>query len=258
MTERYSADFDKTSKDYATHRAGFPSRLFDELRDRGLGVPGQTILDIGTGTGTLARGFAARGAIVTGIDIAPSMLESARELAEAEGVMVDFRVASATETRAPDRSADMICAGQCWHWFDGPEAFAEAQRVLKPGGALLICHFDWLPLAGNVVEATEALIQNYSPDWPMGGGSGLYPQWLTGMAEAGFAGIETFSFDVAQPYSHLDWRGRIRASAGVGGSLPPDRVVAFDQALSDILKARFPAQPLMVPHRCWAVIGGAP
>ncbi len=257
MTERYSADFDKTSKDYATHRAGFPSRLFEELATRGLGLPGQSVLDVGTGTGTLARGFAARGALVTGIDIAPAMLDSARELALKKGVEVDFRVATATETGAPDRSADIICAGQCWHWFDGPEAFAEMRRVLKPGGALIICHFDWLPLAGNVVAATEALIEKHSPDWPMGGGAGVYPKWLTGMAENGFEKIETFSFDVKQPYNHEDWRGRIRASAGVGGSLSPEGVAAFDADLASILTSQFPTEPLAIPHRCWAAIGGA-
>lgn len=255
MTDRYSADFGRTSKDYAEFRAGFPTGTFERLARYGIGVAGQVMLDVGTGTGTLARGFAARGAVVTGVDIAPDMLAAAREIAASEGLSCDFREASALATGLPSGSVDVVTAGQCWHWFDGPEAFAEMRRVLRPRGSLVICHFDWLPLRGNVVAATEELICAHSPDWPMGGGTGIYPKWVTGMAENGFVGIETFSFDIVQPYSHEAWRGRIRASAGVGGSLSEEDVAAFDAAFAELLARDFPDDPLLVPHRCWAAIG---
>lgn len=259
VTRSYRADFGKTAEDYATHRAGFPDRFFDAAADRGLGLPGQRLLDLGTGTGTLARGFAARGAQVTGLDIAPAILDQARHLAAEAGLSTTrFQQGSAEATGQDDHSFDRVTAGQCWHWFDGPKAFAEVRRVLKPGGVLMICHFDWLPLAGNVVEATEALILTHSPDWPFGGGTGFYPAWAKGMAEAGFQGIETFSFDVEQPYSHDAWRGRIRASAPIGGTLAPDAVAVFDQAHGAMLAQAFPQDPLLIPHRCWAVTAISP
>src|SRR3546814_9679803 len=93
-----------------------------------------------------------------------------------------------------------------------------------------------------------------NPDWPLGGGTGFYPQWATDAALAGFAGLETFSFDRAESYSHEAWRGRIRASAGVGGSLAPARVAEFDAALTALLASEFPDDPLWVPHRCWALV----
>jgi hypothetical protein len=68
---------------------------------------------------------------------------------------------------------------------------------------VVIAHFDWLPLAGNVVEATERLIGQYNPDWSFGGGSGLHPQCLADLAQVGFTGLETFSFDQPVAYSHL-------------------------------------------------------
>ena len=55
-------DFGKTSSDYSKHRAGFPPSFFVRLRERGIGLSRQRILDLGTGTGTLARGFASAGA----------------------------------------------------------------------------------------------------------------------------------------------------------------------------------------------------
>lgn len=69
------------------------------------------------------------------------------------------------------------------------------------------------------MEATERLILEFNPAWTMSGGTGLYPPWLLDLARGGFDALETFSFDVVQPYSPEAWRGRIRASAGVKASL---------------------------------------
>jgi len=251
----YQADFGSTASDYAKHRAGFPDRFFEELSHRRVGLAGQAILDLGTGTGTLARGFARRGASVTGVDIAPDMLDQARDIAAAEGLdTLTFQTGSAEETGQNSNRFDIVTAGQCWHWFDGPAAFAEVLRVLKPGGTLVICHFDWLPLRGNVVAATEALILAHSPEWPFGGGTGLYPAWTTGMAEAGFEGIETFSIDHIEKYSTEAWRGRIRASAPVGGTLSEAEVAVFDEEHAAMLARDFPGELQQVPHRCWAAI----
>ena len=122
----------------------------------------------------------------------------------------------------------------------------------------MIAHFDWLPLPGNVVEATERLIREHNPAWTHGGGSGLHPACLADLAQAGFAGLETFSFDQAVEYSRAAWRGRIRASAGVAASLAAAAVARFDAEHEALLARNFPDDPLHVPHRCWAAIGIKP
>jgi SAM-dependent methyltransferase len=250
-------DFGDTAEDYATYRAGFPKGLFERLVTMGVGRSGQRLLDLGTGTGTLARGFASRGCIVTGLDPAEPLLRQAHRLAEREGVVLELLVGRAEDTGLPEGSFDVVTAGQCWHWFDRPAAAAECRRVLKAEGTLAICHFDWLPRGGNVVSATEALILAHNPEWPFDGGTGMYPAWTTDVGEAGFDGIETFSFDLDVPYTHQAWRGRIRASAGVAASLPPDAVAAFDGELARLLEREFPADPLGVPHRVWALVARA-
>ncbi len=123
---------------------------------------------------------------------------------------------------------------------------------------MLIAHFDWLPLQDNVVEATEQLICKYNPEWAFAGGSGLYPDWLRDVRCEGFGEVETFSFDVAQTFSHRDWRGRIRASAGVGASMAADMVARFDESLRALLHDRFPKDPLQIDHRVWALVCRAP
>lgn len=250
-----TVNFSLTAADYAKHRAGFPESFFERLAGMGVGVVGQQVVDLGTGTGTLARGFARRGCAVIGIDPAAPLMEQAKQLGEGEGVTVDYRVATAEHTGLPDASADVVTAGQCWHWFDGDAAAREVWRVLRPAGTTVITHFDWIPLKGNMIEATEQLILAHNPNWKGAGTPGLYPRWLAHLAENGFSDLETFSYDVFVPYTPEAWRGRIRASAGVGASLPPDRVEAFDLALAELLAARFPQPVLQVHHRVWALVG---
>jgi SAM-dependent methyltransferase len=253
-----TVDFGRTAADYARHRAGFPERLFEHLLTVGMVRVGERLLDLGTGTGALARGFAKRGLLVTALDVAPAMLAEARRLDRAAGLAVRYLAARAEASALRDASFDVVSAGQCWHWFDRPRAAAEVRRLLRPGGRVVIASFDWLPLPGNVVAATEALIRQHNPAWTMAGGSGIHPQHLADLAGAGFVAVETFSFDQAVAYSHVDWRGRIRASAGIAASLPPAAVACFDAAHAVRLRRDFPADPLHIPHRCWAVLARAP
>ncbi|MGZ3458312.1 MAG: class I SAM-dependent methyltransferase, partial [Archangium sp.] len=208
-------DFGRTADDYAKHRAGFPERFFQRLASEGVLRPGLRAVDLGTGTGTVARGLARHGCQVTALDISASMLEGARGLAASERLSIDFRVAPAENTGLPEASADLVIAGQCWHWFDRAAAAREAARVLVPGGRLVIAHFDWVPLPGNLVEATENLMSEFHPArLPpdiFGHSAGLYPAWFQDAAGAGLVHLESFTFDVAVPYTHEAWRGRVRA-----------------------------------------------
>lgn len=251
-------DFGRTAEDYARHRAGFPDALFDRLAAMGVSMQGAAVLDLGTGTGTLARGFARRGAHVTALDPAAALLEQARKLDREAGVSIEYRVGRAEQTGLSAGSFDIVAAGQCWHWFDRPRAAAEAMRLLRPGGRLIHAHLDWLPLPGTVPHETEALILKHNPSWSAGNGTGLHGENLADLSLAGFRDIETFSFDLAIPYTHEAWRGRIRASAGIGASLPEEKIARFDREHAARLAELFPEDPLQVPHRLWAALARKP
>lgn len=251
-------DFGRTARDYAAHRAGFPYAFFDLLAARRYARPGQDALDLGTGTGTVARGLASLGLTATGLDPSRELLDEARALDKAAGVSVTYLTGTAEATGLAPGRFDLITAGQCWHWFDRPAATAEAARLLRPGGRLLIAHFDWLPLPGNIVQATEDLILRHNPDWAGAGGTGIYPAWLADLAQGGFRGLETMSFDITQPYSHTAWRGRVRASAGIAASLGDDETAAFDADLARLLARDAPTEPLQIAHRVWLATGYLP
>jgi len=239
-------DFGRTSDDYATFRAGFPVEFFDRLEKLDNLGPGLKALDLGSGTGTVALGLAERGVNVIASDPSHNQLSQIEDLATV--------VTVAEQLPFTSQSFDLVTAGQCWHWFDGPTAATEICRVLKPGGRLIIAHFDWIPAPGSVVEATEKLIEKHNPEWRWGGRNGRYPKWLGVVQTAGFESQENFEFDVDVVYSHEAWRGRVRASAGVGASLPPAQIEAFDRELQNVLENEFPSEPLKAPHRVWALI----
>ena len=249
--------FGNAAADYATHRAGFPAELFDRLAGFGVGLEGQRVADLGTGTGTVARQLAARGCAVTGVDPDARLMAEGRSLAEHDGVSVDWREATAEASGFADASLDVVTAGQCWHWFDRPATVAECRRILRPAvGRLVIAYLDWIPVPGNAVAATERLIEAHNPSWVMGGGHGMWPQWVPDVQAGGFGAIETFSFDLAIPYTPTSWRGRIRASAGIT-VLDDAARSAFDGELEQLLARDFPGDVIEMPHRVWAMIATA-
>ena len=249
-----NVDFGKTASDYGRYRAGFPDEFYDRLWARGVFERGSVVLDLGTGTGTLARGFALRGCETVGLDQSAELLAEARRRDAELGLTIEYVEARAESIPFGDSTFDLLSAGQCWHWFEASRAASEAHRVLKDAGWIVIAHFDWIPIAGNVVDATEQLIMQHNSRWQMAGGNGIHPGELTDVVAAGFANIESFSFDLGAVYTHEAWRGRIRASAGVAASLPPEQVSRFDADLAALLASRFPEDPLVVPHRVWSVM----
>ncbi|MCA9611705.1 MAG: class I SAM-dependent methyltransferase [Sandaracinus sp.] len=246
-------DFGKTVDDYATHRRGFPRALSARLAQLGVGGGGSQVVDLGTGTGTLARLFADEGADVVGLDRSPEMIVEARRLSPG----VRFEVAPAEATSLADASVDVVSAGQAWHWFDAKRATAEAYRVLRPSGALVIAHLDWVRRPRNVVDASlEVLLENGGDAerlkrFPV---HATYGRWIPDVEAGGFGATETFSFDVALPYSHDAWAGRLRASTYVGATMDAAGIARFDRALRERLARDFPEDELTVPHRVWAMV----
>ena len=110
-------------------------------------APGESVLDIGCGTGTLAiaakRRVGASGA-VHGIDASPEMIARARHKSKRAGLDVAFEIALAQSLPFPDARFDVVLSTVMLHHLRRAareEAVREARRVLKPGGRLLAVDF---------------------------------------------------------------------------------------------------------------------
>jgi SAM-dependent methyltransferase len=155
--------FDAWADDYERFRPGYPSALFDLITER-LALPADAaVVDLGAGTGKVARAAAARGWRVTAVDPGEPMLEVLRRVSAAEGLEVATVRASAEDTGLPGASFDGALAGEAYHWFDAPAALAEMARIVRPGGGIA---FFWnmgdeqTPL----VAAERALVTRYGID----------------------------------------------------------------------------------------------
>lgn len=126
---------------------------------------GQRVLDVGCGTGVVALTAAREGALVTGLDLAPALLEVATENARLAGRDVGFQEGDVEALPFADASFDVVLS-QFGHMF-GPRpdiTIAEMLRVLVPGG--VIAFSTWPPelYTGRMF----VLIGKYSPPPPAG------------------------------------------------------------------------------------------
>ncbi len=124
--------FARSSAAYARGRPGYPPELNAWITE-GLGPgAGQTLIDLGAGTGKFTRHLESIGARIIAIDPVAPMLDALRTSMPS----VEALVGDADHMPLDDACADAVFCAQAFHWFATPSALAEIGRVLKPGGLL--------------------------------------------------------------------------------------------------------------------------
>jgi ubiquinone/menaquinone biosynthesis C-methylase UbiE len=125
--------------------------------------PGLRWLDLACGTGAVAERAAARGAEVTGVDLAPALVATARERAAELGLEIDYRVGDCEHLELPDASFDTV-SSTCGVMF-APDHVATARelaRVTRTGGRLVLAN--WTPTGG--VARMFAMMAPFQPAPP--------------------------------------------------------------------------------------------
>jgi SAM-dependent methyltransferase len=145
---------------------------------------GRTVVDLAAGTGKLSRPLAALGCEVIAI-------EPVAEMRAAIGSGIRALDGTAEAMPLPDDSADAVTVGQAFHWFDGPKALAEIERVLRPGGALALV---WNRRPVERSELHQAITELMAPY------CGATPGHASGKWREAFAGRELteWHFDFVQ------------------------------------------------------------
>lgn len=115
--------------------------------DHALIKPGDSVLDVGCGTGAvtlIAKVRAGKDGHVYGIDPAPEMIAVARSKAVRKGLEIDYRLGVIESLPFPDASMDVVTSSLMIHHLPDDlkvRGLAEIYRVLKPGGRLLVFDF---------------------------------------------------------------------------------------------------------------------
>lgn len=161
--------------------------------------PGEAVLDVATGPGTVARLVAQRvgptGRVV-GCDLSPAMLALAEGIPDPDGAApISYLLCPADRLDAPDHSVDLVTCQQGVQFFpDRDAALAEMHRVLRPGGRLALavwCRIEESPpfaaLAAALTEVLSPAGTTYR-DGPWGLGDGQLLRRLC--QNAGFSSIQ--------------------------------------------------------------------
>src|SRR5215510_1470958 len=148
-----SGDFDKIARIIEAGGAEFIARL--QL------TPGARLLDVACGTGNLSFPAAQAGAIVTGVDIAPNLLATARARAAAEGMNIRFDEGDAEALPYKDAAFDEVVTMFGAMFAPRPELVAaELARVCRPGGRVAMAN--WTP-AGFIGQMFKIIAKHIAP-----------------------------------------------------------------------------------------------
>jgi SAM-dependent methyltransferase len=130
---RQGRKFAAVAAEYDRGRPGYPAALLD-VASTVLHLPaGATVVDVGAGTGKLTARLAERFRVIA-VEPLPAM----RGVLSAQVPGVTVRAGSAEELPVPDGTAAAVFVAEAFHWFDGPAALAEAARVLRPAGGIVL------------------------------------------------------------------------------------------------------------------------
>ena len=146
--------FGSVAEQYDRYRPAFPDALLDDLA----AMTGPTpVLDVGCGTGKVARGLARRGLPVLGVELDPRMAEVAR----GQGVPVE--IARFEEWDDAGRRFDLLTCGDAWHWIEPSRGAEKVSQVLRPGGAF--ARFWNIQLLDEpVMAALDVVYEKYAPE----------------------------------------------------------------------------------------------
>ena len=159
-TERFSSRVDN----YLRYRPGYPTEVINLLHNE-CGLTGDSrVADIAYGTGIFTRLLLESGSRVFGVEPNAEMRRAGEEFLAGYPRFTSI-AGSAEATTLPEQSVDIVTAAQAAHWFDREKARREFQRILEPGGWMVLLWNERRNGTTPFLEAYEQLLQTFGTDY---------------------------------------------------------------------------------------------
>ena len=205
--------------------------------------PGQRVLDLGTGTGSVAVGAAGRvgrGGKVTGVDISPDMLAlTRRRVAESGHTNIDLQEGRAEQLQAGDGAFDALLASlSLMYVIDRAAAAREMRRVLRPGGRFVAAV--WAAADRCDIVLFQQTAGRFAPAPPVPGvGPGALADPTPFVAQLADAGIDVHVETEQLGFDFPDFELAWEVLAGVTtAQLPPERRREAKEAVQGVMWPR--------------------
>jgi SAM-dependent methyltransferase len=198
-------------------------------------APGGLVLDVGVGTGIVARQFQAAGCQVLGVDPDARLAEFAQH----SGVEVEVSTFEAWE--AAGRRFDAVVSAESWHWVDPVAGAAKAAEVLRPGGRLAVFWNTGQPPA-DLDEAFAEVYRRVLPESLVArlgrrsieeAHSAMCAKTADGMRATGaFDEPEQWRCEWTQSYTRAQWLDALQTS---GGAIPESQLADLLEGVGDAI-----------------------
>ena len=210
MSNDPTGRFSTRVADYVRYRPGYPPAVLRLLEEECGLDPASVVADVGSGTGLLSELFLKNGNRVYGVEPNREMREAGERLLAryANFVSVDGR---AEETTLDDASVDFVTAGQAFHWFDPPRARVEFNRILRPGGWVVLVWNDRRTAGTPFIEEYERLLLEYGTDYKEVSVKYAEESMLAALYGPGAMRAETFGNEQVFDFDGL--RGRLTSAS---------------------------------------------
>ena len=151
--------FTDKSEDYSRFRPSYPDEAVNWLRSN---ISGNTVLDIGAGTGSFTRLLLQKFSCVSALEPNDDMRNAFQK--NLPGIFCSGCTGEATGM--PDHTIDLITVAQAFHWLDAEKFKQEARRILRPAGTVAVI---WnTSLKNKFTEECNMICQKYCPRFRSG------------------------------------------------------------------------------------------
>jgi 2-polyprenyl-6-hydroxyphenyl methylase / 3-demethylubiquinone-9 3-methyltransferase len=188
-----------------------PARL-GYVADR-IELRGARVLDLGCGGGLLSEALARTGARVTGIDLAPAVIEVARLHLHESQLAVDYRLQSSAELAAAEPATfDVVCCMELIEHVPDPAALvADLAAMLKPGGRLFMSTLNRTPVAFGAAILGAEYVMRLLPRGTHHYAQFLKPAELARLLRQHGLEVTDVSGLGYDPFRRKAWRSRLTA-----------------------------------------------